>query len=85
ILYVIWPALLLYHVAARAGLDRMGSVFANVLPREVENVLLVAWVFPSFIQGVAGFGTPIAVAAPLLLAMGLRPVLAVALPLVGYH
>jgi lactate permease len=85
ILYVIWPALLLYHVAARAGLDRMGGVFANVLPRDVENVLLVAWVFPSFIQGVAGFGTPIAVAAPLLLAMGVRPVLAVALPLVGYH
>lgn len=85
ILYVIWPALLLYHVAARAGLNRMGSVFANVLPREIENVLLVAWVFPSFVQGVAGFGTPIAVAAPLLLAMGLSPVRAVALPLVGYH
>lgn len=85
ILYVIWPALLLYHVAARAGLDRMGGVFANVLPREVENILLVAWVFPSFIQGVAGFGTPIAVAAPLLLAMGVSPVMAVALPLVGYH
>lgn len=85
ILYVIWPALLLYHVAARAGLDRMGDVFSNVLPREIENVLLVAWVFPSFIQGVAGFGTPIAVAAPLLMAMGVRPVLAVALPLIGYH
>lgn len=85
ILYVIWPALLLYQVAARAGLGRMGGFFSNVLPREIENVLLVAWVFPSFIQGVAGFGTPIAVAAPLLVAMGVRPVLAVALPLIGYH
>lgn len=85
ILYVIWPALLLYHVAKHAGLDRMGGVVANVLPHEIENVLLVAWVFPSFIQGVAGFGTPIAVAAPLLAAMGVRPLLAVALPLVGYH
>lgn len=85
ILYVVWPALLLYAIAARAGLDRMGSVFADVLPNEVENVLLVAWVLPSFIQGVAGFGTPIAVAAPLLLAMRIPPVLAVALPLVGYH
>ncbi|HUG86777.1 MAG TPA: L-lactate permease [Euzebya sp.] len=85
ILYVVWPALLLYQVGVGAGLDRMGATFANVLPREVENVLLVAWVFPSFIQGVAGFGTPIAMAAPLLLAMGVGPVLAVALPLVGYH
>lgn len=85
ILYVIWPALLLYHVARHAGLDRMGEVFANVLPRDVENVLLVAWVLPSFIQGVAGFGTPIAIAAPLLISMRVRPALAVALPLIGYH
>lgn len=85
ILYVIWTALLLYHIASAAGLNRMGSVFSSILPRDVENVLIVAWIFPSFIQGVAGFGTPIAVAAPLLLAMGYGPVRAVALPLVGYH
>ena len=85
ILYVIWTALLLYHIASVAGLDRMGSVFSSILPRNVENVLIVAWIFPSFIQGVAGFGTPIAVAAPLLVAMGYGPVRAVALPLVGYH
>lgn len=85
ILYVIWPALLLYHLAARAGLSRMGDVFSSILPRRIENILIVAWIFPSFVQGVAGFGTPIAVAAPLLASMGVSPVLAVALPLIGYH
>lgn len=85
ILYVIWTALLLYEVTSQAGLDRLGDVFSSILPRGVENVLLIAWVFPSFVQGVAGFGTPIAVAAPLLIAMGIGPVRAVMLPLVGYH
>lgn len=85
ILYVIWPALLLYHLASQVGLKRMGEVFATVLPRSIENILIVAWVFPSFIQGVAGFGTPIAVAAPLLVSMGVPQVRAVALPLIGYH
>lgn len=85
ILYVIWPALLVYHLAKRVGLTRMGEVFSSILPRDVENVLIVAWVFPSFVQGVAGFGTPIAVAAPLLVSMGCTPVQAVAFPLIGYH
>lgn len=85
ILYVIWPALLLYQLANRAGLGDIGEQLACILPTRTENLLIVAWVLPSFVQGVAGFGTPIAVAAPLLVAMGCRRQDAVALPLVGYH
>lgn len=85
ILYVVWPALLLFQFARGAGLLGIGGLLARLLPEPVENILIIAWVFPSFIQGIAGFGTPIAVAAPLLLVMGVRPVLAVALPLIGYH
>lgn len=85
ILLVIWSALLLHGVTKRVGLESAGAVLERVLDRPVENVLVVAWVFASLIQGVAGFGVPIAVTAPLLVVMGVRPVLAVALPLVGYH
>jgi len=85
ILLVVWPALLLYRVASVGGLDQLGRLFTSILPRRRENLLIVAWVFPSFIQGVAGFGTPIAVTAPLLVAMGWGPVRAVAYPLIGYH
>lgn len=85
ILYVVWPALLLYRIASVVGIDRLGEIFTSMLPRRRENLLIVAWVFPSFIQGVAGFGTPIAVTAPLLVAMGWPRVRAVAYPLVGYH
>jgi lactate permease len=85
ILYVIWPALLLFQLANRAGLTGIGGALAGILPTRTENLLIVAWVLPSFVQGVAGFGTPIAVAAPLLVAMGVSRRHAVALPLIGYH
>jgi lactate permease len=85
ILGVVWPALLLYGVARAVGLERIGRVFARLLPQRREMLLLLAWVFPSFLQGVAGFGTPIAVCAPLLLAAGWSPVRSVVYPLIGYH
>ena len=85
ILYVIGPALLMHHLATRIGMASLGRALSRVLPSRTENVLLLAWVLPSFIQGVSGFGTPIAVAAPLLVALGVGVARAVALPLVGYH
>lgn len=85
ILLVVWPALLLYRIAAAAGLSDIGETFGAVLPDRTDRLLVLAWIFPAFIQGVAGFGTPIAVAAPLLAAMGWSPIRAVLYPLVGYH
>jgi lactate permease len=85
ILAVIWPALLLHHLAGKVGMRDLGRSLAAVLPRPTENVLLLAWVLPSFLQGVSGFGTPIAICAPLLVAIGVDATRAVALPLVGYH
>lgn len=85
ILYVIGPALLMHHLTARMGMKELGRALSSLLPTRTATVLLLAWVLPSFIQGVSGFGTPIAVAAPLLVAIGVRPVRAVALSLIGYH
>lgn len=85
ILYVIWPGLLLYRVTERAG------AFA-ALRRGIQRfsdgqtflVLAFSWVFVSFLQGITGFGAPIAIVAPLLVAVGVRPVYAIALPLIGH-
>src|ERR1035437_7396287 len=85
ILYVIWPALLMHHFATWVGMASLGRALSTVLPRRSENILLLAWVLPSFIQGVSGFGTPIAVAAPLLVALVVGKARSVALPLIGYH
>ncbi|MTV24674.1 L-lactate permease [Nitriliruptoraceae bacterium ZYF776] len=85
IVYVVVPALVLYRVAQLGGLERIGDRLSVAVREPVERILLLAWILPSLIQGVAGFGTPIAVAAPLLVALGVPPVRAVALPLIGYH
>jgi len=47
------------------------------------QVLIIAWLFGSLIEGVAGFGTPAMLVAPLLVSLGFAPVLAVVLSLIA--
>jgi lactate permease len=82
---VVWPALLLYRLAERAGMERIGQVLRTLLPARTDRLLALAWVVPSLIQGVAGFGTPIAVVTPLLVSLGYPMRRALLFSLVGYH
>ena len=85
ILYVVWPALLLYRVADRAGaFEALRQGIERFSKNDLFLVLAFGWVFASFLQGIAGFGTPIAVVAPLLLALGVKPIYAVVIPLIGH-
>ncbi len=85
ILFVIWPALLLYRVVDNAGgFEALRRGVLRFSRNEVFLVLGFGWVFASFLQGITGFGTPIAVVAPLLVAIGVRPVYAVVIPLIGH-
>lgn len=85
ILLVVWTALFLYHTSRAAGAF-------EVIREDIEDysqnylflVLGFGWVFSSFLQGVAGFGVPVAVVAPLLIGIGIKPVAAVVIPLVGH-
>lgn len=85
ILYVVWTALLLYHIAARAGaFDALRQGLMRFSRNELFLVLVFGWVFVSFLQGVTGFGTPVAMVVPLLVVLGVRRLFAVAAPLVGH-
>lgn len=85
ILYVVWPALLLYRVTDQAGgYEALRQGITRFSRNELFLVVALGWVFSSFLQGIAGFGTPIAVVAPLLVAFGVRPVYAVVIPLIGH-
>ncbi|PVA10658.1 lactate permease [Pelagivirga sediminicola] len=85
ILYVVWPALLLYQVTDKAGgYEALRLGITRFSKNELFVVLALGWVFSSFLQGIAGFGTPIAVVAPLLVAFGVRPVYAVAIPIIAH-
>ena len=85
ILYVVWPALLLYQVSNKAGaFDALRRGITQFSRNELFLILALGWVFASFLQGITGFGAPIAVVAPLLVAIGVRPVYAVAIPLIAH-
>ena len=85
VVLIVWSALLLYMVVDQAGaLKVIADWFTSLTGDDVLRVLLLGWVFTSFLQGVGGFGVPIAIAAPLLVGLGLNPLAAVVIPSIGH-
>ena len=48
------------------------------------QALVIGWVFASFLQGVGGFGVPVAVISPILVGLGFTPLAAVIIPSLGH-
>lgn len=80
ILWIIFGAILLLNTLKHSGgIASIRRGFANISPDKRVQVLIVAWLFGCFIEGASGFGTPAAVAAPLLVALGFPALTAVVL------
>ena len=85
VLAVLWPALLLYNVV-----DQIGGIRAlsQGLQRAITDrgllLIVLAWAFSGMLQGLAGFGLPIAIVAPMLIALDVSPVVAVAAVAIGH-
>ena len=78
ILYIVFGALLLLATLSESGaVDTIRTAFTDISPDRRIQVIIIAFLFGSFIEGAAGFGTPAAVAAPLLLALGFPAMAAV--------
>ena len=85
VLYIIWPALLLYNIVNATGaIKAIGIGIERLSGDKSIQLLIFGWIFSSFLQGVAGYGVPIAVVAPLLVGLGFTPVVAVAVPAIGH-
>ncbi len=85
VLYVIWMALVLYNIVQEAGaIEKIGQGIVQIAGDRVLQLLVLSWVFSSFLQGVAGYGVPIAVVAPLLIGLGFSPVTSVTAVAVGH-
>ena len=80
LLFIIFGALLLLHTLERSGgVTAIRRSFHGISDDRRIQVVIVAWLFGSFIEGAAGFGTPAAIAAPLLVALGFPAAAAVML------
>ena len=77
-LYVVFGAILLLNTMQASGaLHTIRQGFTDVTPDRRVQVIIIAWLFGSFIEGSAGFGTPAAVAVPLLVGLGFPAMAAV--------
>lgn len=85
VIAIIGPALGIHHLQQRTGAtQRLQRALATLTPDPRVAALLIAWFFALFMEGAAGFGTPVALAAPFLVAAGFTPVMAVTAAMVGH-
>ncbi|MFA5610798.1 MAG: L-lactate permease, partial [Alcaligenes sp.] len=69
LLFIVFGAILLLNTLKVGGaLAAIRQGFMDISPDRRVQVIIVAWLFGSLIEGSSGFGTPSAVGAPLLLA-----------------
>lgn len=83
LLYIVFGALLLLATLTASGAIRtIRGAFTRISPDRRVQAIIIGWLFGSFIEGASGFGTPAAVAAPLLLALGFPAMAAVMVGLI---
>ena len=71
VLWIIFGAILLLNTLQNSGaITTIRAGFVNISPDRRVQALIIAWLFGCFIEGASGFGTPAAIAAPLLVAIG---------------
>ena len=84
ILWIVFGALLLLKVLTASGaMDVIRDGFTRIAPDPRAQIIVIAWLFGAFLEGAAGFGTPAAITAPLLVALGFKPMSSVVLALIA--
>ena len=82
---VIMPAILIYELLLKADMfiPIKNKVDENIRD-DLLKVLLIGWAFASFLQSITGFGVPVAVTAPILVSLGVKPVKSVLICILGH-
>jgi len=82
--WIILHAIFIYDITVKTGkFEVVKNSIANLAGDRRIQVLLIAFSFGAFIEGAAGFGTPVAISAAMLIGLGFRPLAAAGLALIG--
>src|SRR5258706_14708816 len=82
--WIILNLIFLYQLTVKAGLfEVLRSSLSRLAPDPRIQVILVAFSFGAFFEGAAGFGTPVAVTAAVLIQLGFKPLAASGLSLIA--
>ncbi|ABM03239.1 L-lactate transport [Psychromonas ingrahamii 37] len=78
VLWIVFGAIFLLNTLKHTGaITVIRNGFTNISADRRVQAIIIAWCFGSFIEGASGFGTPAAIAAPLLVAIGFPALAAV--------
>lgn len=84
IILVIIAAVFTYNLTVYSGaMDTIKSMIISVSTDKRILVLLIGWCFGGFLEGIAGFGTAIAIPASMLFALGINPIQAILVCLIA--
>jgi len=82
--WIVVTAIFVYEVTVETGQFKvLRETIASIASDRRIQVLLIAFSFGAFIEGAAGFGTPVAISAAMLIGLGFRPLPAAGLALIG--
>ncbi|TCM21730.1 lactate permease [Novosphingobium sp. PhB165] len=85
ILWIIFPALSIHEYQTHTGATGViGNWLSSISDSPAATALLLGWFFALFLEGASGFGTPVAILAPMLVALGVSPSRAVLTALLGH-
>lgn len=80
---IIFGAILLMNTLKQSGaMHSISLMFGNITSDARIQLVLIGFVFAGFIEGSSGFGTPAALAAPILIGLGFPPLAAATLCLI---
>ncbi len=83
VLIIVFGAIIiLYTLKYSGGMETIQYGMQNISRDKRIQAIIIGYMFAAFIEGAAGFGTPAALAAPLLLALGFPPLAAAVICLV---
>ncbi|MCK5128479.1 MAG: L-lactate permease, partial [Clostridiales bacterium] len=77
LLLIIFGAILILNTLKQSGaMASISQGFYGLSTDRRVQAVIIGWMFGAFIEGAAGFGTPAALAAPLLVGLGFPPLAA---------
>jgi lactate permease len=84
IMWIVWNAIWVYNMTEATGhFAVLRRSFASISDDQRIQAVIIAFAFGALLEALAGFGTPVAITAVMLIAVGFRPMKAAAVALVS--
>jgi lactate permease len=82
--WIVFGAIFVYDVTVKSGdFEVLKTTIAGLASDRRIQLLLIGFSFGAFVEGAAGFGTPVAICGAMLIGLGFRPLQAAGLALLG--